>query len=71
MAHTLHHHIIKQAVVFMKYDPPRKQVDQVWLRHPIRQDTRNGCNTGPEQVNLGLPFTPKKVKIYNSFVELF
>lgn len=48
-------------------DSPREQVDELWLGHPVRQDARDGSDTRPEQVNLGLSFTSVKVRLYSRF----
>lgn len=40
---------------------PRQEVYEFWLRHPIRQDARNGSDTCPEQVDLRFSLTSEKV----------
>lgn len=44
-------------------DSPRQQVYELQLGHPVRQDARNGGDTSPVQVDLGLPFTSGNIRI--------
>lgn len=39
---------------------PREQVDELGFGHGIREDTGNGSDTRPEQVDFGLPFAAVK-----------